>query len=187
MTPRTLSFLGPFLVSLVVFVLACATPGVAPGDAQKGFVVWGFVGHTSQSAATGTQVMLVDAAGQPVQAATTDAMGKYVFSYHRPGAYQIVVGQLAMPVTIAGADQRLDIDLSNPTGMMNYATVPPKKNQPGKGGQGSGGGQGGQDTTGLPSLDEPVKGSDCWASAGCDYDSSTDTATYEDTTPSPSE
>src|SRR5690606_3412411 len=50
------------LAALVVLTAACAGSGVAPGNAQKGYVVWGYVGHTSTSAAAGTQVVLVDAA-----------------------------------------------------------------------------------------------------------------------------
>ena len=109
--------------SVIVSALlaACAMPGVAPGSPERGFVVWGFLGHGTTTAASGQQATLVNASDQAVQTVTSDTTGKYVFAYHHPGNYTIRVGTLSMPVVIAGADQRLDIDLSSASGQMNYA------------------------------------------------------------------
>lgn len=110
-------------ISLFVLVGGCATPGIPGGSPDKGFVVWGFVGQGPTTAVPGRGVTLVDASGQAVQTATTDSTGKYVLAYHPPGAYVIQVGQHAIQVAIGSADQRLDIDLSNPAGVMNYAAA----------------------------------------------------------------
>lgn len=167
------------LLSLVILASACARPGVAPGDASKGYVVWGYVGVNSQQAATNQPVALIDkTSGQPVATASTDMMGKYVFAYHQPGQYVVQVGSVYMPVSIASVDQRLDIDLSNPTGAMNYAQTPPPPKSKGKG-QKNGGARGPNGEP-MPDVDQPYEGSNCWASAGCGgYDSSTDTYTDE--------
>lgn len=108
------------LLLFCFFAASCAGPGVAPGSAERGFIVWGFVGQGTTTPAAGQQVTLVNAAGQPVQAVTSDGAGKYVFAYHGPGNYTVRVGQVAMPVMIGAEDQRLDIDLSKPTGEMSY-------------------------------------------------------------------
>jgi len=118
------------ILSFVVLLAACARPGVAPGNAQRGFVVWGFIGHSTTSAAPGQAVTLVDAAGQPVQTATSDGTGKYVLAYHPPGNYQLRAGTLTMPVVISNADQRVDVDLSHPSGEMSYAAGAAKEMQP---------------------------------------------------------
>lgn len=107
------------LLSLAA-VAACARPGIAPGNSQRGFVVWGFLGQGTTTAATGQQATLVNAYGQPVQSVISDSMGKYVFAYHQPGNYTITVGTLKMPVAITTTDQRLDIDLSKASGKMDY-------------------------------------------------------------------
>ena len=106
---------------LFLGLAACARPGVAPGNAQRGYVVWGFIGHSTTTAAAGQQATLLNPSGQPLQTVASDSMGKYVFAYHQPGNYVIAVGSLKMPVAIGASDQRLDIDLSQPSGAMNYA------------------------------------------------------------------
>lgn len=48
-------------------------------------------------------------------------------------------------------------------------------------GMGQGGSSGGSGASGLPDVDAPVPGSDCWAAAGCaDYDAGTGTYTFEE-------
>jgi hypothetical protein len=110
-------------LSILLFLAfcACAKPGIAPGDAQRGYIVWGFLGHNTTTAAAGQQATLYNQSGQPMQTVASDNMGKYVFAYHRPGNYVIAVGNLKLQVTVARSDQRLDIDLSKADGNMNYA------------------------------------------------------------------
>lgn len=162
------------LISLLALALGCATAGIPAGDAQKGYVVWGFLGHGAQTPAVGQELILLDEQGQPVQRAVSDGTGKYVLAYHPPGRYSIQVGQLAMPVMVGAADQRLDIDLTNPTGVMNYAQQPPPRQGSDEPARSDG------SSPSVDSLDSSApEGSDCWASAGCDYDSSTGTYTYD--------
>jgi len=118
------------LLSIVFVLAACAQPGIAPGDAQRGFVVWGFVGHSTTTAAPGQTVTLVDAAGRTVQTTTSDGTGKYVLAYHPAGNYQLRVANVTMPVAITTADQRLDVDLSSASGEMNYAAGAAKEMLP---------------------------------------------------------
>jgi len=120
--------------SLLVLVVGCATPGIPAGNPQRGFVVWGFVGQGPTMAAPGQAVSLVDASGRVVQTTTSDGTGKYVLAYHPPGHYVVQVGQHAMQIVIGGADQRLDIDLSNPSGQMSYAAAGAHAQQGGAGG-----------------------------------------------------
>lgn len=100
------------VLSLSLLLLGACGAGVAPGNAQRGYVIWGYLGQGSTTAAGGQPVALVDASGQTVQTVTSDGTGKYVFAYHQPGSYRVQVGNLVMPVQVAAADQRLDIDLS---------------------------------------------------------------------------
>jgi hypothetical protein len=110
-------------VTLAALVVACATPGIPAGNPQKGFVVWGFLGQGPTTAVPGQAVSLVDASGRIVQTTTSDGTGKYVLAYHPPGQYVVQVGSHAMQIQIGNADQRLDIDLSNPSGQMSYAAA----------------------------------------------------------------
>ncbi len=101
-------------------MFACG-PSIAPGNAQKGYIVWGYLGQSTSTAAAGQQATLYNQDGHPVQTVASDSMGKYIFAYHQPGNYVIAVGTLKMQVAISGTDQRLDIDLSKADGQMNYA------------------------------------------------------------------
>lgn len=180
---KTHRLLGALCAALVV--AGCAGAGVAPGSPDKGYVVWGYVGTSSTQAAANQTVTLLDPAGTPVAQTQSDAMGKYVFAYYQPGQYVVQVGQLQMPLVIAAADQRLDIDLSNPTGTMNYAQQPkpPPGQSKGKGGQPASSGNPGEPSE--ADLDTAPPGTnDCWAAAGCGgYDA--EHGTYMDETGAP--
>ncbi len=108
------------LISLVFLLCACG-PGIAQGNAQRGYVVWGYLGQGTTTAATGQEVTLVNATAQVVQTVASDNMGKYVLAYHQPGNYMVRTGNHSLPVVINAADQRLDIDLNHATGKMDYA------------------------------------------------------------------
>lgn len=108
------------VLALATMIATGGCAGVPAGSPELGYVVWGYVGQGTTSAVSGTTVSLVDASGRTVQSETTDWAGKYTFAYHQPGDYEIVVGELRMPVVVADGDQRLDIDLSRADGQMSY-------------------------------------------------------------------
>ena len=98
-------------VAALLALTGCA--GVAPGSADTGYVVWGYVQEGTTQAVTGARIVLLDVLGNPVQEVTTDWMGKYTFAYHPPGAYAIAIGDARVPATITDGDQRLDIDTTS--------------------------------------------------------------------------
>ena len=112
-----------FLLLPLALLAGCMGPGVESGDAARGWVVWGYVGRGPTTAAAGEQVALVDPSGATRQTVTSNAMGKYALAYHPAGNYTLHVGSLSVPVSIGAADQRVDIDLLNPTGAMNYVSA----------------------------------------------------------------
>ncbi len=114
------------LVSVTLLLPACAS--VPAGNPQDGYAVHGFVGKSSQEAAPGVAVTLLDAdSGSAVATTKANLFGKYVFQGLRPGRYLVRVEKVEVPVTVADANVRQDIDLSNPSGAMDYAAAGKKE------------------------------------------------------------
>jgi hypothetical protein len=111
------------LVAVIGLLLAsCAT--VPAGNPQTGYSIHGFVGKTSQTAASGTTILLLDgSSGQALATEQTNFMGKFAFSKLQPGHYQLKVGEIVQDVVLSTENIRRDIDLSDPTGAMNYAAA----------------------------------------------------------------
>jgi hypothetical protein len=109
-------------IAAVLLLPACMmTGGPPPGNAEKGYNIWGFVGESSTEAASNTAVVLLDdATGETVSAVKTNIWGKYAFTRLKPGVYRLNTGKIEMRVEIADEDHRVDIDLSSPDGKMDY-------------------------------------------------------------------
>ena len=107
-------------VVLCAVGLGCAA---APaGSPETGYAIFGFVGQSSSQAAPGETVIIVDAAsGQAVKSATTNFMGKYTVAGLPPGHYLVRAGKVERETVLSGENQRLDIDLSAPSGVMDYS------------------------------------------------------------------
>ncbi len=111
-------------VCLVVLLGCVATP--PKGDLQRGFSVWGYVGRGPTTPAAMMPVTLFDAnAGRPVASAQTDPFGKYAFSGLPPGSYAVRAEKVTREAFVVDRDLRLDIDLTAPGGVMNYAAAAP--------------------------------------------------------------
>ncbi len=108
----------------VLATAGCRLPGSPPpGNAKTGYAVWGYVGHSSMSAASNQTVMLLDGqSGETTAQTETDLMGKYAFSGLKPGSYRLKTGEVVMNVEVAGENVRVDIDLSSSDGQMDYAS-----------------------------------------------------------------
>jgi hypothetical protein len=109
-----------------VLILTALSGGcMAPpaGSPETGYAIHGFVGQSSTQAAPGETVKLLAGEGGELLAMTqSNFMGKYSFSGLQPGHYRLQVGPIVREVLLKNENQRLDIDLSSPTGSMNYAT-----------------------------------------------------------------
>ena len=106
--------------AVVLAVVSCAT--VPAGNPATGYSIHGFVGKDAQSAAANTSVLLIDGgSGQALATHETDFFGKFVFSGLQPGHYQLKVGEIVQDVVLHDENVRRDINLSDPTGAMNYA------------------------------------------------------------------
>ncbi len=113
------------LVPLLLLAGALAGCAMVPvsvrGNPDAGWGIVGYVGKSSMSAAPNQTVVLKKAEGGAALATTTtDIMGKYEFLGLRPGSYVLVVGPVKRGVKLSRADLRVDIDLSKPTGEMDY-------------------------------------------------------------------
>lgn len=110
-----------FVFSTCALLLSsCAT--VPAGSAETGYAIHGFVGKDSQTPAGGATILLINGeTGQALQTQDANFMGKYKFSGLEPGHYQLKVGGIVQDVVIGAENVRRDIDLSAPTGLMNYA------------------------------------------------------------------
>jgi hypothetical protein len=164
------SSLVPLLARLLLTATLAAGllttgPGCIPiqnvGTPETGFFIKGYVGHSSQQAAIGEVVTLLDAAtGAPVGSVQTDWMGGFVFGGLEPGRYALQVGAVTREVLLGAQDLRVDIDLSAPGGVMNYAAAPPapKKTQPAGAARGSGEGMATTTGTNDASLQQWIAG-----------------------------
>jgi len=105
---------------------SCAT--VPAGNAESGYAIHGFVGKNSQTAAAGTTVLLMNGStGKALATDTADFFGKFSFQGLQPDHYQLKVGEIIQDVVLGSENIRRDIDLSNPSGTMNYADVGTKE------------------------------------------------------------
>jgi hypothetical protein len=112
-----------FLAALAMgALLLCSCASVPAGSPETGYAVHGFVGKNSQTAAPGETVLLLDGGtGTALATDQTDFFGKFSFAGLQPGHYQIKVGEIVQDVVVTAENVRRDIDLSSPTGSMNYA------------------------------------------------------------------
>ena len=112
----------PF-ISLVTILLvtACVTVPFVPDDPAKGYKIKGFIGKSTQEAASGELVTLVDAnTGRKLDQVSSNFFGKYSFSQLPPGKYKVRVGQITRDVLLRNKSIRLDVDLSAPGGKMDH-------------------------------------------------------------------
>ncbi len=108
-----------FVAFAVVLCLAAA-PVMA--RKKKAPSVSGYVGLDPATPAARIQVVLRDrATGTPVATDTTNLLGHYKFKNVPPGEYVVVCGKVERPVTVVDTKVRLDIDLSEADGVMDYS------------------------------------------------------------------
>ncbi len=106
-----------------VATIFCITVLVCPLTVTAGSV-WGFVGIDSGTPGMFLDVELVDRnSDEVVDEETTNLFGKYSFSDVKPGKYYIRVGEAQRKVFVKSGEKRLDIDLSDPKGRMDYSKV----------------------------------------------------------------
>jgi hypothetical protein len=171
----------------VLVALAATLLIASPLALAKGYAVQGYVGDGMTTPVAGQQVTLIDRVGQIVGQVTTGWTGGFKFRDVPPGDYFLLTGEHHIGIKVDKRNVRQDFDLSAPDGRLSYTQnalqefVKLLEQQAAAGQQGarSGGGlQGGANTGVLPSRDETVPGTtDCWAAAGCSYDSGS--GTYE--------
>ena len=114
------------LIAAALFLASCAS--VPPGNPEAGYHIYGFVGKDSQTAASGTTVLLVNGSnGQALATDQADLLGKFDFPGLPPGHYQLKIGEIVQDIVVGAENVRRDIDLSNPTGSMNYAAAGTKQ------------------------------------------------------------
>jgi hypothetical protein len=88
----------------------------------NGYKIEGFIGKSSQEAASGERVSLVNAdTGKTINQVNSSFFGKYKFSQLPPGKYQVRAGKVTRDVVLKNRNVRLDIDLSAAGGKMDYS------------------------------------------------------------------
>jgi hypothetical protein len=103
-----------------IFFAGCAS--VPAGDPQSGYAIHGYVGQTTDTAAPGATVLLLDGPTDKALASTqANFMGNYKFTGLQPGHYKVKVNDKIREVVLAAENLRLDINLSAADGSMNYA------------------------------------------------------------------
>ena len=112
----------PFIIlATILLTTSCVTVPFTPDGPAKGYKIGGFIAKSTQEAASGIPVTLIDAnTGQRIDQMSSNLFGKYSFSQLPPGKYQIRVGQIARDVLLRDRNIRLDIDLSAHGGKMDY-------------------------------------------------------------------
>jgi len=114
------------LVAVLSLLASCAS--VPPGNAVSGYTIHGFVAKDPQTPAPNATVLLLDGnTGQALATDDADFFGKFKFPGLQPGYYQLKVGEIVQDVVLTNENVRRDIDLSNPTGTMDYAAADRKK------------------------------------------------------------
>jgi hypothetical protein len=100
--------------------LSCVT--VPPGNPTDGYTIHGYIGETAQMPSAGTSVLLINGEdGQVIAIDQSDLFGKYTFPNVKPGHYQLKVNSLVMDFMVTSENLRLDVNLSNAAGTMDYA------------------------------------------------------------------
>ena len=106
---------------IIFFATACVTIPSATENPAEGYNIKGFIAKSTEEAAPGEQVTLVDAnTGQTIDQVSTNFLGRYSFSQLPPGKYQVRVGKITQDVLLRNKSVRLDIDLSAPGGKRDY-------------------------------------------------------------------
>lgn len=111
------------VISLIIIFLAtaCVTIPSATDNSAEGYNIKGFIAKSTEEAASGEQVTLLDAnTGKTIDQVSTNVLGKYSFSQLPPGKYQVRVGKITRDVLLRNKSVRLDIDLSAPGGKRDY-------------------------------------------------------------------
>ncbi len=110
-----------FCLILLSALFLCSCASVPAGSPETGYAIHGFVGNNPQSSAPGVTVLLVNGSnGQALASDKTNLFGKYSFQGLMPGHYQLKTGTIVLDVMVAAENVRQDIDLSSPTGGMDY-------------------------------------------------------------------
>jgi hypothetical protein len=113
---------GAFILVLMVGIISGALLAAKEKKPKDAFKISGYVGTSSTAAAPGMNVVLIDkATGSPVDSVSSNFMGRYKFSDVKPGTYIIKCEKITREVTVVRKDIRMDIDLSAPGGVMDYA------------------------------------------------------------------
>jgi len=108
-------------LSVVVFCSVCLL-SIPAAAKKKSPAIVGFVGINPTTPAAQVQVVLRDKeSGKPVSEDTTNIFGRFKFKNVQPGNYLLTCGKVSLPVTVIDKKVRIDIDLSAPDGVMNYA------------------------------------------------------------------
>ena len=106
---------------IISFATACVTIPCAPENPAEGYNIKGFIAKSTEEAAPGEQVTLLDTnTGKTIDQVSTNFLGKYNFSQLPPGKYQVRVGKITQDVLLRNKSVRLDIDLSAPGGKRDY-------------------------------------------------------------------
>jgi hypothetical protein len=116
---RQLTFIALLLTALPFF--ASCIFGPPPGGPETGYTIHGFIGESPEVPAQNETVYLLDGqTDQVINDIKTNVWGNYVFSSLPPDLYIIKVRDVKWGVLIKDRNERLDIDLSQPDGTMNY-------------------------------------------------------------------
>ena len=113
---------GVLVLSLILGIISLPLRAAKDKKPQEAFTVSGYVGTSSTAAAPGMNVVLIDkATGNPLDSVSTNFLGRYKFSNVKPSTYIIKCEKVTREVTVVAKDIRMDIDLSAPGGVMDYA------------------------------------------------------------------
>ena len=91
-------------------------------EKQKTYNVNGFIGKSTSEAAPGVSVVLLHSeSGDVVGTARTNFFGKYTIKDVPPGVYVLQVEKIRRSLGVKDKNVRLDIDMSDESGVMDYA------------------------------------------------------------------
>lgn len=113
---------GVLVLLLILGIISVPLLAAKDKKPKEAFKVSGYAGTSSTAAAPGMNVVLIDkATGKPLDSVSTNFLGRYKFSDVKPGTYIIKCEKVTREVTVVAKDIRMDIDLSAPGGVMDYA------------------------------------------------------------------